>query len=360
MGTFVKVIHDPSRDVRSDASNAILQLMRYSNKFDNLLRDLNNYLKKLFVATQQQQQQEETDNNITISILSTMSNVLNLIGVRVKPTILDDISNTFQVSDHFRTERDDVLRFTASKCVAAIIHCIVDEEEKDEMIVTLLDIDDDDDDWRSIEYDLNSLAFIISDTTVYTQSIHEKYKNDIIQTFEALLESQQVLVKIAALRIGYNLVGRIANFNHVTIKKRMETINDLLDKHLLPLLSPKVNNNNQDIVISSTEFLLDAMLSLNGDTNEEEEEEEKKMMIEDHPIWTSSEIHQVIIPYLIENHLNNVQPELMRKCITTLLNIDRDTKNLKYYQQFIQNCNQKNVAKELTAIIDALSKTSSY
>merc|ERR1712154_255087 len=50
--TFVKVIHDPSRDVRSDASNAILQLMRYSNKFDNLLRDLNNYLKKLFVATQ--------------------------------------------------------------------------------------------------------------------------------------------------------------------------------------------------------------------------------------------------------------------------------------------------------------------
>merc|ERR1712244_116333 len=103
----------------------------------------------------------------------------------------------------FRTERDDVLRFTASKCVAAIIHCIVDEEEKDEMIVTLLDIDDDDDDWRSIEYDLNSLAFIISDDTVYTESVHESYSEDIATMFEAFLENPQVLVKIAALRTGY-------------------------------------------------------------------------------------------------------------------------------------------------------------
>merc|ERR1712079_128211 len=112
-----------------------------------------------------------------------MHAVLMLIGPRVKPSLLDDISNTFQVSDYFRSERDDNMRFVAAQCVAAVIHCIASKQERDEMIVGLLDIDDDEDDWRSIEYDLNSLAFVIFDATVYGESLHEAYHADIEQTF---------------------------------------------------------------------------------------------------------------------------------------------------------------------------------
>ena len=340
--TFVKVIRDPSRDVRSDASSAILELMKYSPKFDNLLRELNNYLKK---QQEEEDAQQSSNKDVTVSILTTMRAVLMLIGPKIKPSVLDDISNTFQVSDAFRSERDDNLRFSASQCVAAVIHCIASSEERDEMIVSLLDIDDDDDDWRSIEYDLNSLAFVIFDCSVYGESLHSAYHDDIEQTFLSFLasSSQQVLVQIAALRIGYNLVSRMANFSFLSLSHRKTQIINLLDKHLLPLLSPKVNNNNEDIVISSCEFLLDGILFKDGEEEKEKESE----------IWTLPEVHQVIVPYLVQNHLNRIQPELMRKCITTLLKIETTQ---KYYDEFVKICNQKNVGKELKTIVDALQK----
>lgn len=212
--TFVKVIHDPSRDVRGDAADAILELMAFSTKFDNLLRDLNNYLKRISVDysnNNQQQSSLESDKGITISILSVMSSVLLKVGPRVKPQILANVQTTFSDNDTFRSERDDSLRAAASKCVASAIHCMADEHAKHEQIVDLLDIDEEED-WRSIEYDLNSLAFIIADTATYTKSVHHQYSSDIATTFEAFLENPQVLVKIAALRTGYYFVGRVARF----------------------------------------------------------------------------------------------------------------------------------------------------
>merc|ERR1712173_253288 len=255
----------------------------------------------------------------------------------------------------------------AAQCVAAIIHCIASTEERDEMVVALLDIDDDDDDWRSIEYDLNSLAFLVGDASVYQQAVHEAYAADIESTFLSFLsesdQSKQVLVQIAALRIGYNFVARLANFDFLSMDARRRQIIALLDQHLLPLLSAKVNNNNEDIVISSIEFLLDGLLQNDNQNEEEEEKEEndekndanaKKELAE---FWRLPEVHQVIIPYLIENHLNNIQPELMRKCITTLLQIDATSSyDLRYYNVFIKGCNQKNVVKELKTIVDALTK----
>ena len=369
--TFVKVIHDPSRDVRADASIAILELMKFSPKFDNLLRDLNNYLKKL---DQQNEDDSATNKQITISILNTMSKVLMFVGPKVKPQILNDINNTFSMTDNFRIERDDSLRFAASKCVASIVHCMQSHDDRDEIISNLLDIDEEDD-WRSIEYDLNSLAFIIGNDTIYNLSIHESYQNDIQQTFIAFLESQQVLVKIAALRCGYYLVGKIAKFDNQNENDKVTEMKSLLDKHLLPLFSKKVNNDNQDIVISSAEFLLDSILG-SGDDNEDDDDDgegqevegddEKKNNDDDddddkvNQVWRDCEIHQVIIPYLIENHLNNIQPELMRKCIVTLLKIDtqqRLNNNVIYFDKFIQNCNQKTVVKELKAIIEAIKQS---
>merc|ERR1712032_654081 len=336
--TFVKVIRDPSRAVRSDASEAIIELMAHSNKFDNLLKELNNFLKK------KQNENENADADVTISILQTMFRVLRLIGPsRIKSSILDDICSTFCVSDVYRSERDDSLRFVAAPCVAAIIHCFANESEQcDAMIVALLDIDDDDDDWRSIEYDLNSLAFLVADPTVYRQSVHEAYSDDIEQTFLNFLTSQTLLLQIAALRIGYNFVARLANFEFLSNEERKKQIICLLDRHLLPLLSAKVNKNNQDIVISSCEFLLDG-LSFND--NDEEKSES---------VWRDGELHQVIIPYLITNHLNNIQPELMRKCVTTLLQINENSTG--FCDEFFKNCNQKIIVKELKTIIDALSR----
>lgn len=350
--TFVKVIHDPSRDVRSDASDAILELMAFSTKFDNLLRDLNNYMKRLDDSG------DGGDKGITISILTVMSSVLYKIGTRVKPQILADVQNTFSLSDSFRSERDDSLRAAASKCVAATVHCMAEPAGKEQMIVSLLDIDEEDD-WRSIEYDLNSLAFIIADDTVYTESVHESYSEDIATMFEAFLENPQVLVRIAALRTGYYFVGRVAGFEAGESAK-LQAMTDLLDKHLLPLLSSAVNNDNEDIVISSIEFLLESMLrgSRGDDDGDNEDEEKGDGGSEMNEIWKHPDIHQMIIPYVVENHGNGVQPALMRKCITTVLGIEVGNGaglNMTHFNRFVANCNQKSVVKELTAIVDALT-----
>eukprot|EP01083_Nonionella_stella_P091569 256072_1 len=260
--TFVKVIHDPSRDVRCDASTAICELMAFSPKFDNLLRDLNNLLKK----------NDSVDGAITKSVLSTMSHVLSKVGPKVKPAILADIDGTFNSTDVFRSERDDSLRFAASKCIASMVHCLSNREERTQMICNLLDIDAGDDDWRSIEYDLNSLAFLIRNRTVYDAHIHEQFAQDIEETVlnQAFLESPHVLLQISACRNGYYFVGRCA-----TLQQPIAMICNILENKLLPLLSSKINNNKEDIVISCVTFLLDAMHFGRDDAVDDEEEEEE-------------------------------------------------------------------------------------
>ena len=62
-------------------------------------------------------------------------------------------------------------------------------------------------------------------------------------------------------------------------------------------------------------------------------------------LWKCSEIHQAIIPYLVDNHWNNIQSELMRKCIIQLfqLNNKNNPGDLTLYNKFLKDCNQKNV-----------------
>ena len=269
--TFVKVIQDPNTEIRNEASIAILELITYSNKVDNLLRDLNNYLKKT----------ENLNENkpITISVLRTMADILLSIGSKkqIKAAILNDIKSTFIINAHdfFKTERDDSLRFYAAKCAASVACCLSNEAEKEQIIVSLLDVEDEDEaDWRSIEYDLNSLAFIINNNNkMYTFAMHESYGDDIEKTFEPFLGCQSILVAIAALRIGYYLIGQIANFDASQMSKdeKLNEICNLLKSHLLPIL--KKNHENEDIVVSSIEFLLESILVNGEDQNEDEEEE---------------------------------------------------------------------------------------
>jgi len=361
--TFVKAMHDASPAVRNDSSVAILALMRFSPKFDNLLRDLNNHLKKISTTTMRKESggDAEEEEGVTLSILSTMSKVLRLRSVapRVKAAIVNDIHATLSLSDKFRTHKDDALRFGASQCAAAVIHCMHSDEEKEQSMVSMLDVDEDDD-WRSIEYDLNALAFVVGDASVYTAALHASYHNDVQRTFEAFLEAQQVLLRIAALRVGYCFVRRMANFDATQAQAMMIAV---LDQHLLPLFSAKVNNNNRDIVVSSAEFLLDCMYQ-----EEEEEENEQDEKVDEqqqqkrtiNPIWRTLEIQQVVVPYLIENHCNNIEQQMMRKCIVALFGIDQRqdmSESLKSYHTFIQHCNQKNVVKELAAIVEALKQS---
>merc|ERR1712087_963851 len=106
---------------------------------------------------------------------------------------------------------------------------------------------------------------------------------------------------------------------------------DVLERHLLPLFQIGVDDSDDDsVVVASAEFLL-----LNFERN---------------MLWASSaKIQQMTLPFLVRNHAKRVQPQLMRKCILTLLGDDtRDFRS----QQFLRSCNDKQVAQELTLILE--------
>ena len=54
----------------------------------------------------------------------------------------------------------------------------------------------------------------------------------------------------------------------------------------------------------------------------------------------------------VRNHLKRVQPELMRKCIATLLGADDAQARHERSQRFLKSCSDKQVAKELSLILE--------
>merc|ERR1711971_1330534 len=144
---------DPSRDVRADAGAAILSLMRFSPKMDALLSALHALLTKVDA--------EDSANSHAETLSALMMQMDAAAALKLKPTTLAALRGSFCESDRFRTEPDDALRLAAARCVAALAHCAQSDEEREELLVGMLDVDEEDD-WRSIEYDLSSLAFVLA------------------------------------------------------------------------------------------------------------------------------------------------------------------------------------------------------
>src|SRR5690606_19735439 len=114
--------HDPNREVRYNAGLCMASLMKYSNKFDQLCRDLNNLLIK----------QPKLDVAIQASILDALSNILLEVGNKIKSDILDDIINTLK--SELCVSSDDSIRVSAANCLGKLTYCL-DEKQIETLLV---------------------------------------------------------------------------------------------------------------------------------------------------------------------------------------------------------------------------------
>lgn len=379
--TFVKVVHDPHSHVRDHAIIAITKLMKFSTKFDALLRDLKNQIKNRANSSQ-----VDVDQNIKVSILSALSHVLG-IAVERKVKVSDKITNDVCTQLKLMCdENDNLVRNEAGMCLANVYCLIVENyttydnnankeeifEQKQSIIRDLIDLQHIlNVSAKRIEFNLSVLSSLITNMNFYHSMIHHSLFDSVFAMISKIVEQNRsvnsnndssavnnVLVLISALRVGYALLMSCAlDANDENISANYKHT-----QQLTHLLLPCLQNSNEAIVQSSVEYLCALFLSINHQTECAENDNGIADNIQSQIVFF---LLSAFIPVLVTHHSHNICVIEMRKGIQILLRLKDGTK--QFVDQFISgyskksgiaNSDKQSVIKELILITDAILATS--